>query len=527
MRSSAQRVLEPVVSVVHARLFVAGAAASLLFQFVAPFAAAAPLPAGVQPPQPPQPPAAPDMVGPRLPADPDAPSDPAVDGAVPDPEPPPAGDDPPAVPAAPHGEPPPGPDPASPPPGGASLVAGAEPSLTLAERAAALLGAVLDPDAPQDRVPVGGGAADLAQSLSRAVFSAPVAGSIPYVVQAQVYHDVSLVFPPGWRVVDFLLGDPDRWAVAARQNFVFVKPGEPGSRTNLTVVFATGDLLQIDMQEITGLAGVRRVGRVYVGPEDWLVDRIFSLLPPAVRERVATSPATVHQLLADPVTVVGLYGGTGALPSPFGSLAQAPDPAAAVPAPSPSMRSPAAIAPLEPPEPVRAHPGARRDAPSAASGSDAWVDADLPRFVAGTDLAGLDEQLRAAYDRVEQARRAAGDRIAAAQLGIEADLEALREQYPERIQFSYVLEPYLDPYTEPFWHFGFWHDSERTFVRLLAPDPAFRDEESGDPVASERLDDYLYRLDRVVDYGSVAVLSPDDGRLVRLYFRRRRELEGP
>ena len=392
-------------------------------------------------------------------------------------------------------------------------VAGAESDLSLATRAAALLGGVLDPAAERTRAAIGAGAADPAQSLSRAVFAAPVAGSIPYVVQAQVHHDVTLIFPREWSLVQVFVGDPRRWAVTRSGSVVVLKPGEAGARTNLTAVLASGEVLQMDLEEVTGLAGARRTGRVYVGPEPWLVDRIFSMLPAQVRARVADSPATVAQLLADPVTVVGLYGGTGAVPSPARE-------AAAVPAGPPSAAVPVPVSGAVPPV-AGARPS--RQAPSAPA-----VAASGPAtYVSAVEVGTLDTRLRRATARVESARRAAGDRIAAAQLALEADLEALREEYPLRTQFSYVLDPPLPPYTEPLWHFGVWHDGERTFWRLLAPEPSFEDAASGAPLEPEMLDDHLYRFDRVIEHGAVVVRLPGDPRPRQLYFRRRRELEGP
>jgi hypothetical protein len=390
-------------------------------------------------------------------------------------------------------------------------VVGAESDLSLAAQAAALLGGTLDPAAGAGaRVALGGGAADLAQSLARAVFAAPVAGSIPYIVQAQVHHDVTLIFPPDWSLVQVFVGDPRRWAVTHAGPLVVLKPGEAGARTNLTAVLASGEVLQMDLEEVTGLAGARRIGRVYVGPESWLLDRIFSMLPPDVRRRVAEAPVSVGQLLANPTAVVGLYGGTGAVPSPAGLE---PLPARASPAPAPPAGQAGGSASAEPP---------RRGAGASV------VEAQAPaEYVSGSEMAELESRLRDARARVDTARRSAGDRIAAAQLALEADLEALREEYPLRTQFSYVLDPPLPPYTEPLWHFGVWHDGDRTYWRLLAPDPVFRDAETGEPLSAERIDEFLYRFDRVVETGVVMVRLDNDPHVTELYFRRRRELEGP
>ena len=393
-------------------------------------------------------------------------------------------------------------------------VVGTESDLSLAARAAALLGGVLDPAAERRPVPIGAGAADPAQSLSRAVFAAPVAGSIPYVVQAQIHHDVTLIFPREWSLVQVFVGDPRRWAVTHAGSVVVLKPGEAGARTNLTAVLASGEVLQMDLEEVSGLAGARRTGRVYVGPEPWLVDRIFSMLPEEVRARVADSPATVAQLLADPVGVVGRYGGTGAVPRPAGE-------AAAVSAVPPVPAGPAPVSGAVPPV------AGARPSMQAPSSPAAAAAPEPATYVSAVEVGTLDARLRRAAARAESARRAAGDRIAAAQLALEADIDALREEYPLRTQFSYVLDPPLPPYTEPLWHFGVWHDGERTFWRLLAPEPSFEDAVSGAPLEPEMLDDHLYRFDRVIEHGAVVVRLPNDPRPRQLYFRRRRELEGP
>ncbi len=418
--------------------------------------------------------------------------------------------------------------PAAGPPAASPPVMGAESDLSLAAQAAALLGGTLDPAASAGgRVALAGGAADLAQSLARAVFAAPVAGSIPYVVQAQVHHDVTLIFPADWSLVQVFVGDPRRWAVAQAGPLVVLKPGEAGARTNLTAVLASGEVLQMDLEEITGLAGARRIGRVYVGPEAWLVDRIFSMLPQDVRRRVADAPVSVAQLLADPVAVVGLYGGTGAVPSPAGLR-----PLPAAPASEPVSEAVSGSAGGAEPVAGTAPPGSALRVgtrePLGSGRGPAGAEATGPaEYVSGPELAALESRLRDARARVDTARRSAGDRIAAAQLALEADLEALREEYPLRTQFSYVLDPPLPPYTEPLWHFGVWHDGDRTYWRLLAPDPVFRDADTGEPLAAERIDDFLYRFDRVVERGVVMVRLDNDPQVRELYFRRRRELEGP
>ena len=168
--------------------------------------------------------------------------------------------------------------------------------------------------------PLGGGMFDLEQSLGEAVFAVPVAGNIGYVLRAQVYHDLPIIFPSNWQVVSVLLGDETRWRMMSRSNFVIVQPGESEARTNMTVILSSGELLQIDLEEVTGSLGRNRTGRAYIGPEAWLLERIFALMPRDVRDRMVTAIADgnvrISQLLADPIGTIRAYGDFDALPPP-------------------------------------------------------------------------------------------------------------------------------------------------------------------------------------------------------------------
>ena len=166
--------------------------------------------------------------------------------------------------------------------------------------------------------PLGGGAHDLEQSLGGAVFAVPVAGSVGYVLRGQLYHDLSIVFPPDWRIVAVMMADETRWRYVRRGSMVVVQPGQIGARTNMTVIFQSGEFLQIDLEEVTGLYGRVRTGRAYIGYESWLVERVFAMLPGQVRDQVVSvmesGAVRVSALLADPVAVIRSHGGFDALP---------------------------------------------------------------------------------------------------------------------------------------------------------------------------------------------------------------------
>ena len=589
--------------------------------------------------------------------------------------------------------------------------------------------------------------------LGGSIFSIPVGGgAVPRPIHAEVLHDVIIVLLPEWNVMQTFVGDPERWRVTHSESLVIVQPGERGAQTNLSVVLSTGDVLQFDLIEVTPYAGVLRTGRVYVGSEPWLLDRVFSLLPGGVGPAILDSGVSVPDLLADPASVVYtfMYGRPGGLGSPRLATVRgpAPRPARAVspsrpvapvaPAPDPEPMDPEPVSPsgdpsgaesidAGPPVPVdivRGAGGPPVPSSAARSGSDGGVDgpaglrspgpanampplssapmsgqgpvpppgagpalaprrgsapgrpappragsvgpggvsppvpapgspdrsgagspSDLvpfgsdspllddpifqlpvpgggsPRtfeplgtvpsadpgeaaligvdwsgvrdlvvpvvqaqssrpgadpqpasglavrvslqgaisgssspaaqrfpvaqplglpplfspesresvsapdlFVSSGDLAALRVRRDGLRRQIADVRRSTGDQVAEAALGIDRDLEYLRMTYPSRVQMSFYWNPELPPLAPPFWVYGLWHDTDNTFLRLLAPDPVFRDEESGLEIEPVRMDTYLYRLAGIIENGSVTV--PSGRGYVRAFWARFDETEG-
>ena len=544
--------------------------------------------------------------------------------------------------------------------------------------------------------PVGGGMRDLEQTLGEAVFAVPVAGNVGYVLRPQIYHDLPIIFPPNWNPVSVIIADESRWAHARQGSVILVQPGEVGARTNMTLVFDTGELLQLDLEEVTGAFGRLRTGRVYIGPQSWLVERIFALMPSDVRDRMVVliqgGEVKVSQLLSDPIAVIREHGDFDALPPadddrwrrvreqaqavarlqrdvpapppppepevvpevvvepppppvpdariiPMPTLDQRPAPGEAVDGtnmdvspdglrpggrlppglpprdgafgPLPSPMGPGAFpeaGPRPPPTrfpdvilpdgegglpPVGPPPGGSVPLPPyfdpavstgatlmesgwaqggarlmtasllpgdtlpadfflpgpGAQGSDASAGAGPgspaqrqapggitrrelppigggPRFVSADAVEALNAELAAVQSRLDYARRSSGDRLAERTLEIDSGIQDLRVNYPSRIHFSLLLDPDIPPYTAPFYYLGAWHDGDYTYWRLLEDQVSFVDMADGTSLAAEKLDDYLYRLPGVVDYGAV-VLHKDPTDLRYLFWRRRRELEGP
>lgn len=170
--------------------------------------------------------------------------------------------------------------------------------------------------------------------------------------------------------------------------------------------------------------------------------------------------------------------------------------------------------------PLGAPPLPPPSGPAGAFGSEPLVSA--------RELDAAGEAVESARSALDDARRAAGERVAAALLQADQEVEEWRTTLTEQIQMSLVWDPPVPPWTPPLWHWGAFHDGRYTYIRMLAPDPQFYDVEN-DVVLSATVSDLsLYRLDGVYSELAVSVRDPQRrGSLVQVILRRRAELEHP
>ena len=217
-----------------------------------------------------------------------------------------------------------------------------------------LLGARLESLAPGGEAPPPGPLFPGRAALGATVFALPVGGgAAARPIHAAVRHNVLIQLAPGWDVIQTLVGDTSRWQVTATDSLIIVQPGVRGAETNLSVVLSSGELLQFDLIEVTPYSGIERTGRVYVGPEEWLLDRVFAFLPEGLGEEVLDSGVSIPDLLEDPAGRVYsfLYGRPGGLGSPAAPVRRAAPPPR--PAPRPARPAPPPRVEREPePEPV-------------------------------------------------------------------------------------------------------------------------------------------------------------------------------
>ncbi|MCY3545387.1 MAG: TrbG/VirB9 family P-type conjugative transfer protein [Gemmatimonadetes bacterium] len=124
------------------------------------------------------------------------------------------------------------------------------------------------------------------------------------------------------------------------------------------------------------------------------------------------------------------------------------------------------------------------------AGADAagMAGSGAPAFVARSEVAAYREM---ATEAVEAAR---GARAAA-----EAEIEAFRASYPERLRFEYRLD--RDAARRPFLVEAMWHDGQFTYLRSRAQEsPALYELRDGEPalVAFDLTQDGLYVARRVL-----------------------------
>jgi type IV secretory pathway VirB9-like protein len=63
-------------------------------------------------------------------------------------------------------------------------------------------------------------------------------GIVP--VQTKLRFTTLIILPDGERILDFVCGDKDFWAISGVENLAYVKPAKAGASTNLNLVTASG-----------------------------------------------------------------------------------------------------------------------------------------------------------------------------------------------------------------------------------------------------------------------------------------------
>ena len=136
------------------------------------------------------------------------------------------------------------------------------------------------------------------------------------------------------------------------------------------------------------------------------------------------------------------------------------------------------------------------------AGAEAAGMSGAPGFVARSEVAAYRQMAAEAVEAVGVAREEAEAGIAEVRGWAEAEIEAFRAAYPERLRFEYRLD--RDASERPFRVEAMWHDGEFTYLRSRAQEsPALYELRDGEPslVAFDLTENGLYVARRVLGDG--------------------------
>ena len=136
------------------------------------------------------------------------------------------------------------------------------------------------------------------------------------------------------------------------------------------------------------------------------------------------------------------------------------------------------------------------------AGAEAEATFGAPGFVARSEVSAYRQMAAQAVEAAGLAREEAEAGIAEARGWAEAEIEAFRAAYPERLRFEYLLDRKASE--RPFRVEAMWHDGEFTYLRSRAQEsPALYELRDGEPslVAFDLTEDGLYIARRVLGDG--------------------------
>jgi type IV secretory pathway VirB9-like protein len=87
-------------------------------------------------------------------------------------------------------------------------------------------------------------------------------------VKAKVRFTTLIVLPKQEQILDFTCGDKEFWIVNGSQNFAYVKPAKPGSRTNLNLITGSGNVYSFVLSEVTEATDSEPDLKIFVEPKD-------------------------------------------------------------------------------------------------------------------------------------------------------------------------------------------------------------------------------------------------------------------
>ncbi|MCX6592340.1 MAG: TrbG/VirB9 family P-type conjugative transfer protein [Acidobacteria bacterium] len=87
-------------------------------------------------------------------------------------------------------------------------------------------------------------------------------------LNAKVRFTTLIVLPKAEQILDFTCGDKEFWIVSGTQNFAYIKPAKTGSRTNLNLVTASGNVYSFLLAEVSEATNAEPDLKLFVEPRE-------------------------------------------------------------------------------------------------------------------------------------------------------------------------------------------------------------------------------------------------------------------
>jgi type IV secretory pathway VirB9-like protein len=87
-------------------------------------------------------------------------------------------------------------------------------------------------------------------------------------VRAKLRFSTLIVLPDNEEILDFTTGDKEFWIVNGAHNLCYIHPAQAGSRSNLNLITASGNVYSFFLTEISGESGAQPDLKLFVQPKE-------------------------------------------------------------------------------------------------------------------------------------------------------------------------------------------------------------------------------------------------------------------
>lgn len=87
-----------------------------------------------------------------------------------------------------------------------------------------------------------------------------------YPIHTKVDYTTIIVLPQDDKILDYLVGDKAEWVLEGAENLAYVRPAEPGHKTNINLVTARGNVYTFDVDEVSASPSIAVDEKVILRP---------------------------------------------------------------------------------------------------------------------------------------------------------------------------------------------------------------------------------------------------------------------